>query len=59
MAKELVPGWDACSPAGCIGEAVVKENCVGSGALGKLRCSQAVEPVEHRNYTELYRTTDP
>lgn len=37
----------------------MKENCVGSGALGKLRCSRAVEPVGQRNYTDLYRTTDP
>lgn len=58
-AKELVPSWDACLLIGCIGEAVVKENCVGSGALDKPRCIQGAEPVEHRNYTKLYRTIYP
>jgi len=55
-AKELVPGWDACLLAGCIGEEVVKENYVGSGASDKPQCIQVVEPVEHCNYIKLYRT---
>lgn len=59
MAKELVPGWDACWLAGCTGEEVVKESCVDSGASDKPRCTQEAEPAERCNYTKLHGTIDP
>lgn len=50
------PGWGAGCPAGCTAGPGGTGSCVGSGASGRPRCSQAEGPVRiaiTQSYTEL------